>query len=164
MARSVDKGSGDRSKPLASRAPVPGKTTAGEFAELAGVSKRTVSAYMRTWEFAAVAGIVSYPQTLTPGEDVELPDPALWKKYYDAANPKGEDAGATPILAERWAKWFQQVGNLMIDGARLNDETEETGETLAGSAEIARFFYERLSERQLDAEWRELSETASLEA
>jgi hypothetical protein len=165
VARSVQKGEGGGVSNAARDAAVrAGKVLTSEFAEAAGVGVRTVQTYMRTWEAAAKVGIVSYPQTLSPGEDVELPDPALWKKYYDIANPRVEDAAATPILSERWEKWFQQIGNLMIDGARLADETEDTGEALEGPAEVARFFYDRLSERQLDAEWRQLSETVTTES
>jgi hypothetical protein len=163
VARSVSPGKGNV-KALRSRAAATRKAIAGDFAAAAGVHVSTVTAYRRTWDAAADAGLVPASEDLQPGEDVDLPDPGLWTHYYNAGNPKGAaEAAATPVLSERWVKWFDHIGNAMIEGARLAEETDETGEELEGHAALARFVYDRLRERQTDAEWRELSESSSKE-
>jgi len=160
VARSVEKDHSPRYS-----TPASGKVATSEFAKAAGVGGTTVKVYMRTWEAAAKAGLVSVPSDLRPGQDVELPDSSLWKSYYRKANASEvAEAAETPLLAERWERWFNHLGNLMIDGARLAEETDDTAEELDGYAAVARLFYDRLRERQIDSEWRQFSESFATES
>jgi hypothetical protein len=160
VARSVEAGHQDRARP-----PARGRVISSKFAAVAGVSKSTVNSYMKTWGAAAEAGLVPTPNELNPGQDVELPDPGLWKSYYRKANKSEvQEAAETPLLADRWERWFNHLGNLMLDGARLAEETDDTAEQLDGYAAVARLFYDRLRERQIDSEWRQFSESFATES
>lgn len=67
-----------------------------------------------------------------------------------------------PGINERWGQWVTRMNNLMMDGARLLHETEATKIELTGQAHLALTIYQRLTERQLDAELRELFESENV--
>lgn len=71
------------------------------------------------------------------------------------ARPAGPSA---PSFDERCAAWVQQANKLMMDGARLAEEADGAV-VLSGHAELALTIYKRMTERQLDAEIRQLLET-----
>lgn len=71
------------------------KASAVQFAKVAGISDKTVTAYLRVWDAMAKAAVVPARADLMPGVDVELPDVATWTKYYrQATAPKPQDAKA----------------------------------------------------------------------
>jgi hypothetical protein len=77
--------------------------------------------------------------------------PANYKK------PSGLDALS---IDEAWATWGKRMSALLDDGARLADRTEKTeGLQLGAHAGIAHLIYQRIRERQIDAEYRHLVES-----
>jgi hypothetical protein len=69
------------------------------------------------------------------------------------------DAPRSRSLSERWERWITTINTVMMNGARLLHETEETSAELSGHARLAVLMYERLVEKKLDAELRQLLET-----
>jgi len=72
----------------------------------------------------------------------------------DAAGPKPEPA-PMPI-DDAWRHWLSAVNRVLTDGARLAERTEVENAELGAHSAIAALIYERLTERKLDAELREL--------
>jgi hypothetical protein len=76
------------------------KTTAARFAKVAGISDKTITAYIRVWDAMAKDEVVPGRSDLAPGVDTELPDAATWRKFYRLVNPpKAQDAKATDTEA-----------------------------------------------------------------
>lgn len=73
-------------------------------------------------------------------------------------------AGKKPAkpLNERWAAWANRATTLVIGGAKLADETDNP-DKLDAHAALGYMVYERIVERQLDAEIRSLMDTADVE-
>jgi hypothetical protein len=67
------------------------KSSAKGFADHAGMSDKTVTAYLKTWDAMAKDGIVPPRVELSPGVDVDLPDQAKWSGYYREVNPKPKE-------------------------------------------------------------------------
>jgi hypothetical protein len=72
------------------------------------------------------------------------------------------DAPRSRSLSERWERWITTINTVMMNGARLQHETEESNAELSGHARLAVLMYERLVEKKLDAELRELLEPDAL--
>lgn len=73
---------------------------------------------------------------------------------------KGRDTPAPPApLDDRWAAWVNHQNALLMEGARLDAETEEAG-GVGGHAHLGRMIYHQIVERQLDAEIRTLLDEA----
>lgn len=92
-----------------------------------------------------------------------LVGPGLLSKSEAVAIASGKNADDdTPEvekpLDERWTSWVQRLSTLMTEGAKLAAETDDTGLVLGGYAALARELYDRLAERQIDAEYRQLLE------
>jgi hypothetical protein len=88
-----------------------------------------------------------------------LSDPEIRRAVVDELSHKGETAVAREIakvrsIGEEWHAWLNRLNGLLMDGAGL----AERGGRLDAHALGARSFYERLTERRLDAEIRELFE------
>lgn len=64
----------------------------------------------------------------------------------------GDSAG----LNELWTGWLNQANTLLVSGARLEERTESKGARLDAHAAAGRLIYQRLTERKLDAELRQL--------
>lgn len=58
-------------------------------------------------------------------------------------------------LSERWEKAIGQLDRVLTMLARLNNETDDTGIHLSGHAAAARYLYERIAEKKLEAEIRQ---------
>ncbi|MGW6737874.1 hypothetical protein [Streptomyces sp. NPDC055013] len=69
------------------------KVSAKEFAELAGCSPDRVMRYYKAWDRAADDGLVPHFETLTPGDEVELPDAEVWLSYYVSRNSATSERG-----------------------------------------------------------------------
>ncbi|MEU8851417.1 hypothetical protein AB0C70_35545 [Streptomyces sp. NPDC048564] len=69
------------------------KVSAKEFAELAGCSADRVMRYYKAWDRAADDGLVPHFETLTPGQEVELPDADVWLGYYVSRNSATSERG-----------------------------------------------------------------------
>jgi hypothetical protein len=69
------------------------KVSAKEFAELAGCSADRVMRYYKAWDRAADDGLVPHFETLTPGQEVELPDADVWLSYYVSRNSATSERG-----------------------------------------------------------------------
>ena len=54
-------------------------------------------------------------------------------------------------LTSEWESWLTRLNSLLMDGAKLANREDED---LSGYAALARTFYDRITERQLDAEIR----------
>jgi hypothetical protein len=82
---------------------LPEKVSAGEFAMLAGTSKKRVLNYLKAWDKAADEGWVPHSSELSPAQEVpkllvdRLPE---WSKFY-IANPKRKEVGVQPIAPGR---------------------------------------------------------------
>ncbi|WP_328429893.1 hypothetical protein [Streptomyces sp. NBC_00443] len=69
------------------------KVSAKEFAELAGCSPDRVMRYYKAWDRAADDGLVPHFETLTPGQEVDLPDADVWLGYYVSRNSATSERG-----------------------------------------------------------------------
>ncbi|MFD7433878.1 hypothetical protein [Streptomyces sp. NPDC059861] len=69
------------------------KVSAKEFAGLAGCSPERVMRYYKAWDRAADDGVVPHFETLTPGQEVELPDADVWLTYYVARSGATSERG-----------------------------------------------------------------------
>lgn len=59
-------------------------------------------------------------------------------------------------LDERWTDWLNDANTLFVTGARLADKSDQPGVVLGVHAEAAYQLYLRLTERSIDAEFRDL--------
>lgn len=92
-----------------------------------------------------------------------LADPAVLEAVYDTAEDEPAPAKpprVPPTFDDRCTKWVHRANKLLMDGARLADEAEAPGHEHAAHADIALVIYQRLTERQLDAEIRSLLDAA----
>ena len=64
----------------------------------------------------------------------------------------------TSPFDERCSQWVQRVARLMHDGALLLEESEKV-DALGGHAEMALMIYQKLADKYLDAELRQLLES-----
>lgn len=71
-----------------------------------------------------------------------------------ADRPAGGPAEPLP-LAERWEKAISQLDRVLTNLAQLENETDQSGEPLTGHAAAARYLYERIAEKKLEAELRQ---------
>lgn len=93
VARSVEKGT-PAHRPVTT---VTGaKVSARQFAEDSGTSANRVLRYLAAWDKAAAAGWVPRAETLTPGQEVGLPDALKWSKFYDATDAGGRPRDSKP--------------------------------------------------------------------
>jgi hypothetical protein len=77
-------------------------------------------------------------------------DPLAWEKQ--------------PIEPGEWAEWVKEMSRVLTHGARLAVRTENTeGLVLGAHDAIAFVLYQRLNERAIDAEIRQLLESESTE-
>lgn len=67
-------------------------------------------------------------------------------------SPASRGKKSKPTVSQSWEKWLSHLNGLLMDGARLADQSE--GQALSAHAEGARVFYDRITERKLDAELR----------
>jgi hypothetical protein len=73
---------------------------------------------------------------------------------------------ATPrelSLNEEWVTWLGRANSLLVTGARLENRTDASGGELTAHAASGRLIYQRITERKLDVEIRQLLDTASRE-
>ena len=75
----------------------------------------------------------------------------------DERSPRPEPKPPLP-LPDRWVNALSQLDRAFTMLAKLAEETDQAGVRLTGHAEMARYLYERLAEKQLDAELRRLLE------
>lgn len=61
-----------------------------------------------------------------------------------------------PPIDERWMKWLNQLNGVLLQGARLADETK--ADELKGYAALAHALYLKFSETQISAEMRNLDD------
>lgn len=83
IARCVEPGKGQGRRNVSEKSE---KSSAKGFADHSGISDKTVTAYLKTWDAMAADGIVPSREELMPGVDVDLPDQAKWLGYYREAN------------------------------------------------------------------------------
>lgn len=113
VARSVEPGAGQGSKTSGTNTQLT-KISATQFAELSGVSRKTVDLYYKAWVLASQSegACVRHPSLLKPGDDdtesidnlVNNDDPEekaeelkrLWQTYYRLARPKKEPKPPEP--------------------------------------------------------------------
>lgn len=62
-------------------------------------------------------------------------------------------------LDDRWGQWVHRMNALLMDGARLAEESEEPTVTLGGHSAMGLAIYRNLIEREFDREVRRLLET-----
>ncbi|MFJ6384735.1 hypothetical protein ACIQI7_32595 [Kitasatospora sp. NPDC092039] len=91
-----------------------GKVPLKDFAQKVGWSTDRVSRYLRAWEKASAEQVVPAAETLQPGAEIDLPDAALWPKFYSSSglgedrmagiSAEAEAAGISPTQAARAAR------------------------------------------------------------
>ena len=72
----------------------------------------------------------------------------------DVAGPRPEPA--PPAIDDAWREWLNAATRLLMGGARLAERTDNENIELGAHSAMARVVYERMTERNLDAELREL--------
>lgn len=88
VARNVEKGQGQTSglkqggSPRKAADSHTEKVSLADFATQSGVHRKRVATHYDAWEKAAAAGIVPPGGTLSPGQDVKLPDAEKWDEFY----------------------------------------------------------------------------------
>lgn len=154
---------GDEFKALASRSrrlrKAAGQTAAERERVRQATTKRKAEETVRRMAKADPDFVARAVAKANPGVVMEVAAEAAGRVRETAS-----EAASTPLLSERWERWFNQLGNLMIEGARLAEETDDADEVLDGYAPVARLFYDRLRERQFDAEWRQVNESIDAES
>lgn len=66
-------------------------------------------------------------------------------------------------LPERWLAWAAEMNRVMMRGTQLAAETDAAGLDLDGDAAFAAIIYDRITERKIDAELRELLEQSNVD-
>jgi len=68
-------------------------------------------------------------------------------------------------LADEWTKWLTKLNALLIAGAKLAHETDRRPHAITGApyAEFAHQIYQRITERKLDAEIRDLLDSEEVD-
>jgi hypothetical protein len=122
IARSVQPGVGDRSKPRGDNSPRTDRISLREFAREAHVDHKTIAAYLRAWERAADDGKVKHAATLNPNDqyiwDGRGLDEEDWKRYYHASKPKPKPK-PKPAPEPEPVKPEPQVDNFVPDPERV---------------------------------------------
>jgi hypothetical protein len=67
-----------------------------------------------------------------------------------------------PSLDESWLTWLTRANHLFTVGARLAERSEQDGTALGGHSGLALALYERLTERHIDAEIRQLFDSEEI--
>jgi hypothetical protein len=91
VVRNVELGTAGRPPKESVQAEPNGKVSATRFAELIGLegwSRNTVVRLFEAWGRAAEDGVVPKADDVQPGQDVDLPDDDLWRKYSAPPKPK----------------------------------------------------------------------------
>jgi hypothetical protein len=83
-----------------------------------------------------------------------------YNEATEEAEPRRKRAPHRSSLNDEWQAWLNQANTVLLKGARLAERTEDEEPSLDGYAEAARLIYQRMTERKLDAEIRELFEEA----
>lgn len=98
---------------------------------------------------------------LSLAEDEEVA--AVLRKTLDAPTSQpiaGPQPAAEKSFDERCTSWVLRLNSLMMEGAKLNSEADDAGHASdTAASHLAILLYQRLSERQFDAEIRRLLET-----
>jgi len=98
------------------------------------------------------------------GANLAEQDPAILTAVLDGYNDAIEEAKPAQkkktgkSLNERWQAWLNQANTVLIQGARLENQTEEEDPPLDTYAEAGRLIYQRMTEKKIDAEIRQLFE------
>ena len=91
-----------------------------------------------------------------------LPDPVvndLYRATHDRVATADISDRAPANIDDEWATWLGSANALFTSGARLVEKSEQADIMLGGHAAAALELYHRLTERQIDAELRQLIES-----
>ena len=84
----------------------------------------------------------------------------------EALDERTERTGSDPKppvpLSERWEKAIGQLDKVLTTLAKLNNETDQADVELTGHAAAARYLYERIAEKKLEAEIRQFFDAEEL--
>ncbi|MEV6520692.1 hypothetical protein AB0M43_01955 [Longispora sp. NPDC051575] len=108
----------------------PPKVSAAAFAITAGCSKDRVTRFYRAWERAALAGVVPGFEALTPGVDIELPEPHLWSEYFTSYE-RGSDR------RESIAEQAEAAGSSYGDAVRVAEHPTALRTAILGDSRTA---------------------------
>lgn len=97
-----------------------------------------------------------------------LREPTTWTGVMRSASrleaepsptaPRARSRQTDSELNVAWREWLNQLNTVLMRGAGLEERTEREGVTLDVYGESGRLMYQRITERKLDAEIRELFE------
>lgn len=109
------------------------------------------------------AELLSDPDVQAAVEDVIAADPEAVTRVVEQRRSMGLPPGGRPgggsddvPLSERWLKWLNQLNSVLLQGARLADQTNP--DELTGYAAMSYALYLRFSETQISAETKNLDE------
>ncbi|MFI7105027.1 hypothetical protein ACIBK9_01845 [Nonomuraea sp. NPDC050227] len=95
------------------------KISAKKFALMAGTSAVRVMRFYRAWERAAEAGVVPSPGLLTPGQEIELPEPGLWGEYFTKYEQSSDRRESIALQAEIAGTSYNQAVRVAENPAAL---------------------------------------------
>ncbi|MGY0234429.1 hypothetical protein [Longispora urticae] len=127
---SIDRQSESESGPAPAPCAQPSKVSIAAFAIKAGCSRDRVMRFYRAWERAAGAGVVPDFEALTPGVDIELPEPHLWSEYFTSYE-RGSDR------RESIAEQAESAGTSYGDAVRVAEHPTALRTAILGDARTA---------------------------
>lgn len=133
IARCVEPGKEDSGAREKNAADVDLKCSSRAFADISGVTDRTIRRYLDTWNALADAGEVPHTVDMTPGSDVELPTRETWRKWYRECFPPAERAAqAEELLAPNTDSLLEAAAGRQ--GQRLFDSARSASSSVPGIA------------------------------
>lgn len=140
VARSVRPGGGRSSQ---QRVNDNSKVSATEFARRAGCSQERVMRFYKAWERGAEAGLVPGFEALTPGQEVTLPDPALWAEVF-ISYERGSDR------RESIAQQAEVAGTSYAEALKVAERPSALRTAILGDAKTAETARAALADRLQD--------------
>lgn len=115
----------------------------------------------RTYGWSCVAVLAEAGWTHEAADDLLRSERRSWRQIKDAVSARSSARPpALPLpLNEAWHKWTRNMDALLTEGAHLASRAETEPVDLDAHAALGRLIYDRIVERQLDAELRQLIET-----
>jgi hypothetical protein len=115
-----------------------GKVSARTFAERAGTSHTTVMKYLRTWQAAALQGVVPAAEELTPRDTPVLHDAESWSVWWLATNPPPRPRPREPEPPEPPRETHPQTSAVQATGRlwRMLNEARQAIILLRSAPEI----------------------------
>jgi hypothetical protein len=121
------------------------KVSAADFAVKAECSDERVMRFFKAWERAAQAGIVQSADTLSPGQQIDLPDPGLWAEYFTSYERSSE-------RRESIAEQAEAAGTSYAEALKVAERPGALRTAILGDAKTAEAARVALADRIQDDE------------